>query len=206
MFLGKRLINTGGGDSVPTVVSPTGRTWMAYNIGATAVATSNQDQRGNLYQWGRLTDGHEIPSSCITTGTSSTDVPTTSCFLNPNSVNDSDWRNPSNNNLWQPTGFINNPCPEGFRLPTLAEWTEEIATWSTPNMAGGFNSVLKLPYCKVRATAGNVTPNNTIAYYWSSTTSGVSRSNAIVFINANNYAVQTQQRAFGCGIRAIKDE
>jgi hypothetical protein len=49
-----------------TVISPaTGRVWMDRNLGADQVATGPSDAAsiGDYYQWGRLADGHEDPSS-----------------------------------------------------------------------------------------------------------------------------------------------
>tara|TARA_B110000090_G_scaffold89704_1_gene101755 strand:- start:8070 stop:8588 length:519 start_codon:yes stop_codon:yes gene_type:complete len=45
-----------------TVTSPTGQVWMDRNLGATQVATSSTDHLayGNLYQWGRALDGHQV--------------------------------------------------------------------------------------------------------------------------------------------------
>lgn len=34
-----------------------------------------------------------------------------------------DWRMPLNNNLWQGESGINNPCPQGYRLPNETEMT-----------------------------------------------------------------------------------
>jgi uncharacterized protein (TIGR02145 family) len=33
-----------------------------------------------------------------------------------------DWRVPQNDNLWQGVDGTNNPCPEGWRIPTQTEW------------------------------------------------------------------------------------
>ena len=46
---------------IPTVTTATSRVWMDRNLGASQVATSSDDilAYGDLYQWGRLTDGHE---------------------------------------------------------------------------------------------------------------------------------------------------
>ncbi|WP_446008965.1 hypothetical protein [Candidatus Electrothrix sp.] len=46
---------------IPTVTSATGKVWMDRNLGASQVATLFDDTAayGDLYQWGRPTDGHE---------------------------------------------------------------------------------------------------------------------------------------------------
>lgn len=57
-----------------TVVNPvTGKVWLDRNLGATQVATSPTDAAsyGDLYQWGRNADGHQIRTSGITTTQSS---------------------------------------------------------------------------------------------------------------------------------------
>jgi hypothetical protein len=57
------------------VTSSTGRIWLDRNLGATRVAKSSADASafGYLYQWGRLSDGHQKPSSATTNTLSSTD-------------------------------------------------------------------------------------------------------------------------------------
>jgi len=83
--------------------SITSRIWLDKNLGATQVATSSTDASsyGDLYQWGRGTDGHQIRTSGTTTTLSTTDVPGNGNFiLDPNPPYD--WRSPQNDNLWQP--------------------------------------------------------------------------------------------------------
>ncbi len=92
--------------NVPTVVSKTGRVWMDRNLGANKVATSMTDTEayGDLYQWGRLTDGHEKRNSGTTTTLSNSDTPGHGDFITNNSespYSPFDWRSPQNNNLWQ---------------------------------------------------------------------------------------------------------
>ena len=62
---------------VKDVVSPTGRIWMDRNLGASRVATSSNDEDafGDLYQWGRYSDGHQCRNSSITSTLSSIDRP-----------------------------------------------------------------------------------------------------------------------------------
>lgn len=164
----------------------TGRTWMDRNLGATRVATSSTDHLGygSLYQWGRGSDGHELISwSNSTTGArvnngttttfSSTDQPGNADFiLAPNPPYD--WRNTSNNNLWQGVNGTNNPCPSGYRLPTQAEWETERLSWSSQNAAGAFASPLKLPMAGIFDTYinanGSFRLQSTYGWYWSSTT------------------------------------
>jgi hypothetical protein len=116
----------------------TGKKWLDRNLGAKQAADSVRDYNafGDLFQWGRAADGHQLTTrTSATTATSinettntiaSTDTPTNSLFiLSPNSLGISDWRSPQNNNLWQGVNGINNPCPQGWRLPTFAELKAE---------------------------------------------------------------------------------
>ena len=52
-----------------TVTSAGGQVWMNRNLGASRVAVSSTDTAayGDLYQWGRLDDGHESRTSLTTT-------------------------------------------------------------------------------------------------------------------------------------------
>ena len=115
----------------PTTVISAGQVWMDRNLGASRVATSLTDSKayGDLYQWGRLTDGHEKRNSSTTRSLSSFDVPGHDRFI-LNSSSPGDWRAPQNDNLWQGVKGINNPCPDGFRLPTEIEWETEKNSWS----------------------------------------------------------------------------
>jgi hypothetical protein len=98
-----------------TVIS-NNRCWLDRNLGAAQVATSSTDAAayGDLFQWGRLDDGHQVRTSPTTTTLSNSDVPGHGNFILSPSTGD--WRSPQNNDLWQGVNGINNPCPDGFRL------------------------------------------------------------------------------------------
>jgi uncharacterized protein (TIGR02145 family) len=195
-----------GPTAIVEVTNPaTGKTWMDRNLGATQVATSSADAAsyGDLYQWGRRSDGHQCRTSATTATLSSTDTPANGNFiLAPNAPND--WRSPQNTNLWQGVSGINNPCPSGYRLPTEAEWTAEDASFSTQNVAGAFASPLKLPMAGNRNnSSGSLSGVETSSNYWSST---VSSTNArSLNINNSNASLTSPNRAFGCSVRCIKN-
>lgn len=191
---------------VPNVTNPTtGEIWMDRNLGATQVATSSTDTAsyGDLYQWGRGTDGHQIRTSATTSTLSSTDVSGHGNFIVVSSY-PWDWRSPKNDNLWQGVGGTNNPCPTGYRIPTETELNEERASWGSNNSAGAFTSPLKLPVAGrrhlVNASLGNV---GSTGIYWSSTIDGLNSHDLFFIIG---YAgMDSGQRAYGFSVRCIKD-
>lgn len=187
----------------------TGRTWMDRNLGASQVAISSKDESafGDLYQWGRRADGHQCRNSTNTTNISSTNQPAHSKFI-LNGLGFKDWLNPQNSKLWQGVNGINNPCPSGYRLPTEAEWQDEISSWSNKNAAGAFASPLRLPMAGNRLDR-NGSLNNTgthnywLGLYWSSTVNG-NNSRYLAFHSGKAYFHDTG-RANGLSVRCIKD-
>jgi hypothetical protein len=188
---------------VGSVTSPnTGKIWMDRNLGASQVATAFNDalSYGDLYQWGRGADGHQLRTSLNTSTTSSSDVPSHGNFI----TNSSDWRNPQNNSLWQVLTGINNPCPSGYRLPTDIEFSNEESYFSPQSHIGAINSVLKLPMAGYRLnTNGVVYGQGTIGYYWTGTVS-VNNSADYTFNNGNSN-MNTIPRSFGLSVRCIKN-
>ena len=185
------------------VTNPTtGRVWMDRNLGASQVATSSTDALayGDLYQWGRLKDGHEDRNSSLSSVLSKDNSP-----LHSDLISFGDWRSPKNDNLWQGVNSENNICPPGYRLPTEAEWQAEIATWSSNNTAGAFGSVLKLPVAGARRfnLNGVFFGVGTEGWYWSSTVSGANANN--LFFNSSNASINTNARGYLHSVRLIKD-
>jgi uncharacterized protein (TIGR02145 family) len=184
-------------------VASSGKCWLDRNLGATQVATSSADAAsyGDLYQWGRLADGHQIRTSETTTTLSATDTPENGNFI----IESSDWRSPQNDNLWQGVNGINNPCPSGYRIPTQAEWQAEDNAFSPNNAAGAFASPLKLPVAGYRGFSfGSLRNVGSFGVYWSSSVSGTFAR--YLFFNssfANN--MLTSNRANGFSVRCLKD-
>ena len=153
-------------------VPSSGKCWLDRNLGATRVAASSTDaaSSGDLFQWGRGDDGHQTITSGITSTLSSTDTPGNSDFITV-TLNPADWRQGQNENLWQGANGINNPCPNGYRLPTEAELIAELTSWNSNNSAGAYASPLKLPVTSVRQSNTGIVNNPSYGFYWSSTSS-----------------------------------
>ncbi len=197
---------TCGSPDVPTVVNPsTSEIWMDRNLGASQIATSSTDATayGDLYQWGRLSDGHEDRSSSTTITLSSTDNPGHSNFILATSL-PYDWRSPQNNDLWQGVNGTNNPCPSGFRIPTETEWEAERLSWVSNDADGAFGSPLKLTVSGYRhGSFGHLGEVGISGFYWSSTVSGVD-ARLLNFDSTSAY-MYFSIRAGGFSVRCIKD-
>jgi uncharacterized protein (TIGR02145 family) len=190
--------------AIVDVVNPvTGETWMDRNLGAVRAATSSTDEDayGDLYQWGRGADGHQIRTSGIAAGPIAS--PWTSTNFITNSIAPSDWRTPQDDNLWQGVSGTNSPCPSGYRLPTEAELTAERLSWGSSNATGAFASPLKLPLAGSRQN-GYLANVDNLGVYWSSKVSG---ANSRFLYFYNNFATVRDDfpRNTGLSVRCIKD-
>jgi uncharacterized protein (TIGR02145 family) len=184
------------------VTSATGRTWMDRNLGATQVATSSTDlfAYGDLYQWGRGTDGHQIRTSPTTL--SNSDQPVNGDFIRPQ-FSPFDWRNSPNEFLWK--NGVNDPCPSGYRIPTEAEWLSESGSWGSNNAAGAFASPLKLTMAGYRSyNTGVLTSEGINGNYWSSTVSTIEPTKSISrYFYSSGTSAQPDSRAVGNSVRCI---
>jgi len=192
--------------TVVAVLGAGGATWMDRNLGASRVATSQTDSYsyGDLYQWGRFTDGHQSRTSSTVNTNSDIDNPPHGDWITEPS-NPYDWRTPQNDNLWQGVNGINNPCPIGYRLPTETEWITEFQAWSSQDATGGFNSPLKLSLGGERSSNdGDLINVGNTGYYWTSTVNNGSWANRLIvsFVaNINKYGA----RGGGASVRCIKN-
>jgi hypothetical protein len=196
--------------STPTAVvevysTATGKIWMDRNLGATNVANSITDVNayGDLYQWGRFTDGHQCRTSTTTTALSSSLSPGNPNFIISSST-PYDWINPQTSYLWQGVNGINNPCPTGFRLPTMAEFEFEYLSWGSSSGAGSnaFTSPLKLTCAGNRV--GTLSGVGLSGCYWTSTFSGIS-SRSLYFNTTSSVSIVFSQRVSGYSVRCIKN-
>jgi uncharacterized protein (TIGR02145 family) len=203
--------------TICTVIGANGRIWMDRNLGASRVATRYNDTlaHGDLYQWGRRSDGHQKRNSTLTSTLSKTDQPGNGSFIVTSSANPQDWRSPQNNNLWQGVNGVNNPCPTGFRIPTKEEWDAEISSWKSKDSAGAFDSPLKLSVTSYRSyNNGEIWDNNVsgLGIYWTSTVIFVDNRNQSIAVGgllrdpSKGVAFTDRStRANGYCVRCIKD-
>ena len=191
--------------TAPDEVLSLGKCWKDRNLGATQVATSSTDSAayGDLYQWGRTRDGHQHRwSNVVQFASAFSDDPGSDFF--GNNATTFDWRYPQNHILWQGLGAINNPCPQGFRLPTDAEFENERLSWSSNDYVGAFDSPLKLVMAGYRHNfTGSLQFVDNQGRYWTSTVSGPYSRN-LTFLSGNA-AMGNTYRTYGLSVRCIKD-
>ena len=204
--LGSTQSNVSTTCTAPDEVQSAGQCWKSFNLGATQVAIADNDEAayGDLYQWGRRADGHQSRDSSITTNgvtnQSPTDVPGHGNFI----LGSADWRATQNDFFWQGIGGVNNPCPQGFRLPTKKEFENEINSWSLINAAGAYDSPLKLTVGGYRGMIdGLIHQSGTHGYYWYSDV--LNNVAGVLQFTSDTADIVYGVRAYGFNVRCIKN-
>ncbi len=211
------------------VSSGDGNTWLNNNLGANyanmnhveyditkqATAFNDHNAYGSLYQWGRFSDGHELINyTNSTTGTgvygttptnATSDTPVDSLYIIESDA-PFDWRVPQNDNLWQGESGINNPCPQGYRLPTEGEMNALISPSgeNMSNYTSAANSSLALTASGARyGVDGSVSVVGALGFYWTSNVAA-NQSRYRAFSGSSTFS-GNEQHVGGIGVRCIKD-
>ncbi len=183
---------------------------VKFNPSKQANSYGDYDAYGSLFQWGRNSDGHELikwtnsTSGTGVTGTSTinTNSPTNGLFITEG-YEPYDWRVNANNVLWAGIASINNPCPYGFRLPTMNELTALFSAENITNSTNAATSTVKLTASGHRRSFGAIATQLTDGRYWSSDTDGTDgRSARFLTSGTSSY---TNYRANGFPVRCIQD-
>jgi hypothetical protein len=189
------------------VLNPTtGKTWMDRNLGARRAATgiTDTDAYGDLYQWGRRADGHQCRNSLTTNVLSFTERPEHGFFIKPSGT-PFNWLVSQNPDLWQGTNGVNNPCPQGYRVPAAVEIEEEFQSWSSPGLTGGFASPLKWVSGGIRSLDGSLAVLGSSGVYWTSSVA-VSNNSTLVLAGLNTATLNVLNRAYGFSVRCLKKQ
>ncbi len=203
------------------VVAEDGKIWLNNNLGANyanigkpafnpaqqASSSTDYNAYGSLFQWGRKPDGHELITWSNSTagtgvyGTTSTvsNMPTDALFI----VGSSNWRIIQDDTLWIMEASANNPCPAGFRIPTITELSTLFTAGNITNSSTAAVSTLKLTTSGYRNYgSGSLQNTGVFGNYWSSSVSGTTANTRGFDIST---FVSNYNRAFGFSIRCVKN-
>ncbi|MCX6267245.1 MAG: hypothetical protein NTW16_07800 [Bacteroidetes bacterium] len=192
------------------------KVWLDRNLGASQVATSAIDflSYGSLFQWGRLSDGHQcivwtnantgVGLNGTTSATSSSNTPGHSLFIK-SSATPWDWRVPQNHSLWQGNSALNNPCPSGYRVPTATEMNTEATSWNSKNITGAYGSSLKWAVAGYREFYdATVYEAGSTGAYWTSTIANTTKA-TFLEISTSSALTVSDFRAEAYSVRCIKE-
>lgn len=176
--------------------------WATRNVGELGTFTANSEDYGLLYQWNRKT-------AWLTTGDDPVSSPAGEAWYPSNELGDS-WASE------------NDPCPEGWRLPTLMEqmtlydYDSKVSYGKAiQNGINGFKytdrttgAYIFLPTAGRRhGSTGQSGYQGTYGMYWSSTPYGGNYAwymNLDTNINYGEYNYNS--RSFAASIRCVRDE
>lgn len=178
--------------------------WLDRNLGASRVATSTSDSlaSGDLFQWGRLADGHQLRNSDLTEMIATSINPNHNKFIA--NLLGSNWLTNNNDSLWNYSTNSNCSCPTGWRVPTTDELKLEMNSWSSNDINGAFDSPLKWTAGGDRDNHGIIRYTNDWAFIWSSTPKGNFAFNLSI-IGTSTAEISYSPRVYGLSVRCIKD-
>jgi hypothetical protein len=206
-----------------TVRAKDGWVWLKQNVGSSQVATSTTDAAsyGDLFQWGRWDDGHQVrnPENVVD------GMPTPN---NPAGLNLSG-NNPyykGGGITWYNDGTVNDkwnaatpaaatatngcdPCRQifgaGWQMPSLLDWQTVLTAEGTNNLATGFASNLKLNAPGTRNyLLGSLSDAGITSEFWTSNVEAGSAPQAMyINLSAGNLA-DYNYRGIGMSIRCLK--
>jgi uncharacterized protein (TIGR02145 family) len=213
-------------------------TFMCHNLGAdefldpfTYVSNGDaggNDIKGDLYQWGRPKDGHQLRNSTITTTLAATNTPNHANFITTNNNSPWDWRLDGGNDTRWGDGTqnevmpkaANDPCPPGWKVPTQKQWgsifrggiiggapgTATANTWTWTASGYKIGSSLFLPAAGYRLRSdGTLSYIGSDGYYWSSTVDGLV-AYSLTFGSSGVYpANNSYSRSNGLSVRCVSE-
>jgi hypothetical protein len=196
-----------------TVRAKDGKIWLRQNFGSARLAINAHDESsfGDLFQWGRWDDGHQVKTSPVVSGTASLQNPSHISSGNPNFILTNWWSNGVNTDTWTGTTVSStngkDPCTAlgpGWRMPTLADWQGVSFAEDITSTLSAYMSNLKLPAAGLRYGDGGFYPSGS-GNYWSSTAAG--NGNAGSFAFDDNYIPFFEAAGRGNGLlcQCVKD-
>ncbi|MDR3026759.1 T9SS type A sorting domain-containing protein [Chryseobacterium sp.] len=200
-----------------TVRGADGKIWLQQNLGSTQVASSIADANsyGDLFQWGRWDDGHQLRNS-QTAQAPSLNTPEGIAAAGGAYIIGSPawWAGFASSDTWNgitasqanaSTGV--DPCKAigaDWRMPSQADWTALVGAEGIGNPATAYSSNLKLPAGGYRSSSdGNFTFVGQRGYFWSSDTSSLGAKYLYIGSTIANPSAGAM-RGQGSSVRCIK--
>ncbi|MDY3317124.1 hypothetical protein PG630_07375 [Riemerella anatipestifer] len=184
------------------IMGSDGRTWLNNNLGADyanlnspafnpvkqATSLTDKNAYGSHFQWGRDADGHEL----VTYPTA-----TTGNRVNPSI--------PLYGNAQLHT--FTNPCPDGYHVPTKAEWEAYNNLLASKNAVGWLADPLKLTYAGVMSdnSSWGTYPGSDSVWYWSASPSLIDHAWNMYFNGRLSWTYIDQYRSWGSPLRCLQD-
>lgn len=203
-----------------TVRGADGKIWLQQNLGSAQVATSQADvdSYGDLFQWGRWDDGHQLRNSATATipsPNSPDGLNGSGSFIIGSAASERWWSTNALSDQWtaaDASGVTSSngadPCKaigQGWKMPSQAEWTAAVNAEAISNPAGAYGSQLKLPAGGNRSfTNGTFDFVGQRGYFWSSDTSN--SGGRFLYIGTSSANPSSgASRGQGASVRCIKD-
>jgi len=200
-----------GADVTYGTVSFAGRCWLDRDLGATQVAITEADANayGDLFQWGREDDGHQLRTS----GTTETLAPAQTqpghnlYIYNPGDYydwnEDENWITRWTDGTGTPTAA--DPCPDGWHVPAVEDWQNAITTGGWTSIIDAFASPLKLVLGGDRSGFKGVFNEGMSGTYWTGAGSAGGLGTAY-YMSAGSISQTSMEFPYGFAIRCIKTE
>jgi len=165
--------------------------WATRNVDAPGKFAAHPEDVGMFYQWNRRV------------GWSSTEP-----IINSNGG--TTWDNSKPDVTWNKT---NDPCPPGWRVPTLVELSvlgRVIAKWTTINgvegcILSGDNGLLFFPITGSRYYSDGTLYTDGYGYYWSSSVSIPVDISCAFFFNSYSFGLGDGRRTSGYSVRCVEE-
>lgn len=203
------------------IIEYNGKKWLDRNLGASKACETYEGEEecwGDLYQWGRSSNGHEKRESSITEEalTDCKDLFSEKFILinvegdiieNADKIATAKWYETCNSVLWDEHGNgINEVCPAGWHVAT----EDDFYSLGIKNPQDGYQKI-KLTLAGIRYgikrynLSGEVLTSGVVGSYWTSSI----KNNEHISINIQPLAVyynKTQNIIDGSSIRCVKND
>ncbi|SHG26238.1 T9SS type A sorting domain-containing protein [Chryseobacterium vrystaatense] len=206
-----------------TVRGADGKIWLQQNLGSTQTASSfyDTDAYGDLFQWGRWDDGHQLRNSSLAGNAPSPNNPngigsgsgsfhsaayqSSSNWWSDGQTTDQ-WSASSTSSLSDINGI--DPCKAigtSWKMPSKTEVEHMIETENISDITSGLDSNLKLVPAGIKDYSGIFSPGTRL-YLWTSTPSAYTGSGEHLYISQFSSLMNSAGRDSGQSVRCIKGD